>query len=477
MAQQEEERVNGQIVDILERKCAKLSERAEAESQQRSSAEATLVTMQAQLAAVSEELAEVQQRLVESERQVVDLCAAQRDLALDRRTAVQRGAALEEVSSRRDEVQEALRKSEAGAQSLLDESRRKEAEWKEQIVKLVAEAQTARRHTAEHEAELNSARMEVKALTESAQEVVRRYEDESARRLELEERCLVLEEKLRTKEQRTRGEINGAQLKVKQTLQARQHAEELSKQHAERCRQAEARTKELETEVQRLRVLCERGRREAQQLQAAEEPEKALEPPAAPAADAISMSTPAVAPALRSRIPPAPLRPRSGSRPGTASVATPGGLPSATASPTGAGGQFPSATGARCASSAPTAGARSGGACGSDSSASRLRPGAIRRAGSVPARGPLACGPGRAPQSRGPDLRRGSSLECDALSGSAASVASRSAIPSAAVPPQSACSAASRGASDADLDICDAIPSDPEDSSDDEVLSTVQARR
>ncbi|CAE8590535.1 unnamed protein product [Polarella glacialis] len=206
LAEQEEERVNSRLVDILERKCAKLRTRAEEEEQRRHLAE--------------DQLEELQGRLRERDKQVADLCSAQRDLAQDRQAAVQRGAALAGAQQECDLVQQTLRARDAEIKRLREKSTKSEEEWKTQILKLVTEAQQAGQRCASIEQELLAANSEQLRLTDAAQDVVQRYEDESARRLELEERCLGFEEKLKHREHRTRGESDSAQQKVKQSLQA-----------------------------------------------------------------------------------------------------------------------------------------------------------------------------------------------------------------------------------------------------------------
>lgn len=255
LAQQEEERVNGRLVDILERKVSKLRQRADSEEQRRQEADRERAEM-------TQELMDLRQLLRDRDRQVADLCAAQRDLAEDRKAAPQRAAALEAAENGRTQALRELASCQAELHRQRQQSAKLEAEWKGQIQKLVTEMKASAR-------ELHDSKEELSALRMSGQQVVSRYEAESQRRLELEARCLALEEKVARKEQRARGDVDAATTKAKQNAQACTRAEEVSEQLDGRLREAllraseaEMRCRGLEQELQRLRQLCaDRGQR------------------------------------------------------------------------------------------------------------------------------------------------------------------------------------------------------------------------
>eukprot|EP00933_Yihiella_yeosuensis_P083228 TRINITY_DN97421_c0_g1_i1.p1 TRINITY_DN97421_c0_g1~~TRINITY_DN97421_c0_g1_i1.p1 ORF type:complete len:552 (-),score=152.17 TRINITY_DN97421_c0_g1_i1:56-1711(-) len=417
VAEQEEEKVNGRLVEILERKVAKLRSRAEEEEQKRNAAE--------------QELQDVRDRLQDREQQVADLISAQRDLAEDRRVAAQGRAALEAIQKDCENAQRALQERELELKRLQEKSNKSDAAWKAQVTKLVGEMQEAVTRSKDLEAQLHTAKAENNKLTEAAQDLVRRYEEESSRRLELEDRCLSLEEKVKSREQRLHGDADAAQQKVKQSLQAKQRAEELSQLHDEKRREAlqqaeevESRCGNLEKEIERLRSVCaERGKR-IQELQGSSHCSEKL--PQSRQPDILQLETPqnSQLPPTGSglpHLPPAPTRSRSNSRPGTAGTSysaaaalsrpgtsagsRPGSAASAAsvvsrasshnvrarANSLGTSSNGPTAPGG-AAPGRPTGGyAQTGSSCHSTKSLgstgeNRLPPGAIRRAGSVPTR-------------------------------------------------------------------------------------------
>ncbi|CAK9103753.1 unnamed protein product [Durusdinium trenchii] len=83
MADQEEEKINGRLVEILERKCAKLRSRAEQEEKNRKT--------------LQEELEELRPRCEELQREVCDLRAAHEKLAEDRQEALRRNGELANI--------------------------------------------------------------------------------------------------------------------------------------------------------------------------------------------------------------------------------------------------------------------------------------------------------------------------------------------------------------------------------------------
>ncbi|CAJ1387636.1 unnamed protein product [Effrenium voratum] len=103
-------------------------------------------------------------------------------------------------------AQQALQDRDAELQRLQDQSARAEEQWKAQIVKLVEEMRKVEQRTATLAKELAASKAELAKLKAGGQDVVQRYEEESGRRLELEEKCLHLEEKLKSREQRSRDE-------------------------------------------------------------------------------------------------------------------------------------------------------------------------------------------------------------------------------------------------------------------------------
>lgn len=262
MVEQEEERVNSRLVDILERKCSKLRQRADEEEQQR-------IALEAEKELHVAELEELRRRVQERDQQVADLCAAQRDLAEDRRAAAKQVSALQASQQQCRELQHSLQACEAELHRQRQQNNSCDAEWKAQVVQLVAEARDAGARAAELEKELAFLRGENARLAAAAQDVVLRYEEESAQRLALEERCLSLEEKARVRDQRVRSDLEAAQEKARQSHQAKQKYEELSQQKEElgrevlsRATEAEQRSQGLESELQRLRCSwAERGRR------------------------------------------------------------------------------------------------------------------------------------------------------------------------------------------------------------------------
>lgn len=532
LVEQEEHKVNNQLVEILERKCAKQRSRAEEEAQKRSAAEGKLEI-------VSSELEDAKCRLEERDRQVAELCTAQRDLADDRLAAVRSQAALTEVTAERDETRKVLRKCQAELKTFRDGAGRTETEWKDQVLRLVAEVQSAQKRAQGLAAELGAAQDEHEQLTRNAQDVVLRYEEESTRRLELETRCLAMEEKSRSKEQRAKEDLGQAQSKAKQNLQARERAEGLSRQRdekqqraEERAEAAELKNRSLEAEILRLRskIGAAGAGRSASGAPASNAPASRIPgPPRAPsvgsrpgsaasggrpgsaasggrpgsaaiaAGVAVAANAPGIQRMVQASLPadqhapgmqrmvqaPLPVQqnvpgiqrlvqaPLPGSRPGTAASAANGASPMNATSAGNVGSRSP-ANPRASSSSVP----RSSKSAGDDLAASgRLPPGAIRRAGSMPARR----GVGRSPEP--PPARYATRQETAAsASGAGAPAAvSRAANPAAALrapgprPASSAgserpCSRASSDGLAPEHFIEDVIPSEP-DSSDDEVLT------
>lgn len=471
LVEQEEKRVNDQLVDILERKCAKQRSRADEETQRRTAAEA-------KLEAASAELDEVRHRLEERDRQVAELCTAQRDLASDRLEKTRCEASLREAQTERDELRSRLKACEAELKQFRANSGRNDTEWKDQVVRLVAEMQAAQRRADEMQKDLEASQAENEQLIANAQDVVRRYEAESAQRLELESRCLTMEEKMRSKDQKTKSELDSAQAKAKQHLQARERADDLKRrqeeklQHAEqRADAAETKCRNLEAEVQRLKSLCARRAEESerqppkqqpvvQSVQSAKDSER--QPP----------KQQHVVPSVQStKIPPPPM-PRAhsaGSRPnsncGVDGNATPKNLGTSTSSKNS--GKSSESTGQ----------------CGT----ARMPPGAIRRAGSVPARKGQGRGqdppPGKPLVQQQPHASSTVSEVAPTQPSAPRHVASTSGVNSnAAVHANPALRESSvgsrpgsRASSAADRHVEDVIPSEP-DSSDEEVLIPVRAK-
>lgn len=258
MADKEETRVNAQLVDMLEQRCSKYRTRLEEETQRRTTAEE-------QLARYTQELQEARFRLEERDRQVSEMCTDHESLVEERRASAGReeatSAALQQAEAARKTAESCLRECQKQLLKLREEAGRSEAEWKEQINVVVHEAQAAEQRTRTLERQLLEARAEIDTLKQRAQDVVLRYEEESAQRLTLEEKCLELEEKGRKGNQRVRSDITKAQEQSKLSQQARQRAEELSKQYEEqrheavrRAEEAEKKCRSLEAEVRRLRT-------------------------------------------------------------------------------------------------------------------------------------------------------------------------------------------------------------------------------
>jgi len=340
MAQQEEERVNGQLVDILERRCAKLQKQLEEQTEGRSTAEG-------KLAAAAEELEELRPKVQNYEEQIKRFCSVQHDIVEERKAAAGQASALHLCESQRDEALRALAEKERVMQKLKDEFQQKEAGWKQEIMKLVAEAEASTKRAAEAEARARAEKEEAVRLTENAQDLVRRYEEESERRLELEEKFLNIEEKSHGLDKKLRADLDAAQQKAKRSAELQQRLEE-------RC-------KALEAEVQQLR------NRPASELTM---PHGRPEKVAAPAAT--------TSPAHASRIPqPTKARHPSVGRPGTGmSVGSNDSMYIAHAGAVGHPAQSEAMTSTssdRSTRAAPQA---------------AHPPGAIRRAGSVPTRRP-----------------------------------------------------------------------------------------
>ncbi|OLQ01364.1 Pentatricopeptide repeat-containing protein, chloroplastic [Symbiodinium microadriaticum] len=151
--------------------------------------------------------------------------------------------------------------------------RRVATRWKAQILKLLGEVKKVEQSSASLSQELAASKAELARMKAGGQDVVRRYEEESGRRLELEERCLQLEEKVRAGKEK--GRDAELQQKLKQCQQAKQTVEELAKQHEEQSRDASRRAEEAETygrelqlEVQRLQTLCSEQKQRIRELEA-----------------------------------------------------------------------------------------------------------------------------------------------------------------------------------------------------------------
>lgn len=409
MADQEEEKINGRLVEILERKCAKLRSRAEQEEKNRKT--------------LQEELEELRPRCEELQREVCDLRAAHEKLAEDRQEALRRNGELANIQQQCGVAQQALQDRDVELRQLQEQQARSEEQWKAQIVKLVEEMRRAEQKSSTLAKELAASKGELQRLKAGGQDVVRRYEEESGRRLELEERCLQLEEKLKTREQRTRNDADCAH-KLKQCQQAKEVAEQQAKENeersqkaAERLEEVESRQKDLEAEVQRLKLQCSEKSRRIEELEAASVQE--MEP-------------------LGPSGPPRPPIPRS--RPGTASSA---GSASVGTSRVGAGDS-------RKLRTQPPA---------FQSHGERLPPGAIRRGGSVPVR-----------RSQGPPPR--ANLQSRSISPNAS--ASQRTPPSARTKsPQTERPVSQSSHGSCGEDGFDGIPTDSEDSSEEEVLTGV----
>eukprot|EP00439_Symbiodinium_sp_Y106_P082499 s885_g21.t3 len=349
--------------------------------------------------------------------------------------------------------QAALRERDAEMQRLEEKRLQDEEQWKAQILKLLGEVKKVEQTSASLSQEIGrkascalaASKAELARMKAGGQDVVRRYEEESGRRLELEERCLQLEEKVRAGKEK--GRDAELQQKLKQCQQAKQTLEELAKQHEEQSHEAARRAEEAETygrelqlEVQRLQALCSEQKQRIRELEASPVERTEDDGP------------------LPSQLPPLPGR---ASRPGTAGSAG------------SAASEKPRGTRSRSAAEHPPPAA--GGYQKAGASDGRLPPGAIRRGGSVPVRkagtGPVLAHPlAKQPRSASPagQLQRtpppfGAGIHRVANSDSRPnSGASRP-------------SSSQRAESEADLGIDDTIPSESDDSSDEEVLTAVKA--
>eukprot|EP00913_Durusdinium_trenchii_P016651 g15651.t1 len=244
MADQEEEKINGRLVEILERKCAKLRSRAEQEEKNRK-------TLQEEL----------EDRKLSCDRDAKS--CNERFVTCERRM-------------RSGVAQQALQDRDVELRQLQEQQARSEEQWKAQIVKLVEEMRRA----------------EQKSST---------LAKDHGRRLELEERCLQLEEKLKTREQRTRNDADCAH-KLKQCQQAKEVAEQQAKENeersqkaAERLEEVESRQKDLEAEVQRLKLQCSEKSRRIEELEAASVQEMEPLGPSGPPRPPIPRSRPGTA--------------------------------------------------------------------------------------------------------------------------------------------------------------------------------------
>jgi len=404
MAEQEEEKINGRLVEILERKCAKLRSRAEQEEKSRK--------------ALQEELEDLRPRFEELQQEASQLRAAHGKLAEDRQEALRRNGELANIQQQCGVAQQALQDKDVELRQLQEQHARAEEKWKAQIVKLVEEMRKAEQKSQTLVKEVTASKGELQRLKAGGQDVVKRYEEESGKRLELEERCLQLEEKLKTREQRTREASDGAQ-KLKQCQQAKQAAEDKAKEHEERSRESaekleevDLRCKELQAEVQRLRIQCAEKSKRIEQLEAA-------------------------SPAEMESCPRPPI-PRS--RPGTASSV-------------GSAGVAASRGDGRDSRIQPPP---------FQSHGERLPPGAIRRGGSVPVR-----------RSQGPPQRV--TVQSRSISPNAASQRTDRSDGAAARNVNERPNSRSSHSIPSEDCFDDAIPTDSDDSSDEEVLTGVHA--
>lgn len=431
LIEHEEERVNKQLVEILERKVAKLRGRADEEERGRKAAEA--------------QVEDLKQRLEIREQEMAVLSAAKRDLEEDRQEAVRRRAELEGVQQDCVKSQAALRERDGEMQRLEEQRQQDEEKWKAQILKLLGEVKKVEQTSASLSQELAASKAELARMKAGGQDVVRRYEEESGRRLELEERCLQLEEKVRAGKEK--GRDAELQQKLKQCQQAKQTVEELAKQHEEQSRDASRRAEEAETygrelqlEVQRLQTLCSEQKQRLRELEAS--PVERTEDDGA----------------LPPQLPPLPGR---ASRPGTAGSAG------------SAASEKPRGIRSRSATEHPPSAA--GGYQKAGASDGRLPPGAIRRGGSVPVRkagtGPVLAHPlAKQPRSASP---AGQVQRTPPPFGAGIHrVANSDSRPNSGA---SRLSSSQRAESEADLGIDDTIPSESDDSSDEEVLTAVKA--
>ncbi|CAJ1354899.1 unnamed protein product [Effrenium voratum] len=283
----------------------------------------------------------------------------------------------------------------------------KNSKWKAQIVKLVEEMRKVEQRTATLAKELAASKAELAKLKAGGQDVVQRYEEESGRRLELEEKCLHLEEKLKCREQRSRDETaqkakqsQASQANVAKLEERAKQQEEQNLEMARRMEEAEARCRAAEAELERLRAACAAKGRRVEELEA----ERCEEPPGRP--------------------------PIPRSRPGTGSSV---------------GSRHPG----HDSRTQPLQSA----------SESRLPPGAIRRGGSVPARRPQ--GLGSLSRSISPKAPQRSTFGAGIARVATSRPSSRGSRPGSAHQSE-------------ELEIDDAIPSDSEDSSDEEILTSVK---
>lgn len=440
---QEEERVNSQLVEILERKCSKLRQRAEEEAEQRAKAEADV---QAHAA----DLAETKRRLDERDQQIRDLCTAQRDSAEHRLAAKQQTAALSEVQAELNAARQALSDRTRELETLRAQVARADADWKRQVVQLVAEVQTSAGRTSEVLVELDASQAENARLKAGALELMGRYESESARRLELEEMFLALEEKKRASDQKYREDVSSAQQKAKQAMQSRKRADDLARQRDEQGKGASAFVEEMQARCESLEAEVKRLRADAVERRRVGPPQVLAKAVGGSSSGAGPADAAAAANAKGGLAPSQP--PRLPSRPCSAAppASTSGGQPS----------------------QAPSAGKSAAGQA-------RAAPGAIRRAGSVPARfGREAADTGAAVATRNTSASASAPSSLQPVGARPAGTpAVRPRSCGAARPKSCGTSRPSTAAFSeaADPDIEDGIPSDSEeDSSDGEVLSAVR---
>eukprot|EP00419_Tripos_fusus_P012061 CAMPEP_0172663458 /NCGR_PEP_ID=MMETSP1074-20121228/5940_1 /TAXON_ID=2916 /ORGANISM="Ceratium fusus, Strain PA161109" /LENGTH=467 /DNA_ID=CAMNT_0013479461 /DNA_START=58 /DNA_END=1458 /DNA_ORIENTATION=- len=247
----EEERVNSQLVEILERKCAKLRQRAEAEEQCRRATDAKLLEADLRLAADTAKLQQQRRRLEVHEHEQAAACARASEEGV---LAAEHAAALQTESVDCRDARHELGQRALEVQQMREEAEKGETAWQQQILKLIAEVQAAQAHAGDLEVRATEATQERIKLQEHSQELMQRFEEESARRLDLEDQCLSLEERLRSK---------GAVEKAKLSAQERQRVEDITRQREHRSRQARRRAEDaeqhcerLEEELQKMKALC-----------------------------------------------------------------------------------------------------------------------------------------------------------------------------------------------------------------------------
>mmetsp|Transcript_11073 Transcript_11073/g.21198 ORF Transcript_11073/g.21198 Transcript_11073/m.21198 type:complete len:370 (+) Transcript_11073:139-1248(+) len=253
---------SGQLVDILESKCAKIRQQADEQGQLRVAAERKYEAVELKLRASAEEAEHLQQLLSSCEQQVEKLHTADSDRRKERQLAASAAAELRSMQAECNQARLALHRKNEELRNVHAQTQASEVAWKDQVVKLIAETTSAESRAAGFEEQIERESSDARHLIVSTQDLVCRYERESVLRLELEERCILLEEKLRARDGTQRQ-------RAQQNLEAKNKAEELAQQHDARSlhaqgrvEQAEKRCQELEAELQKAKLLClERDRR------------------------------------------------------------------------------------------------------------------------------------------------------------------------------------------------------------------------